>query len=401
MSTVSYILPLKAPAPLPATGVTIVTFKVWKNTLVSHLEQDANHHYFLPGGKYSSWTAAEFGKRISRLVDTDPDKIAADGKRNQLGDNAYENELERILNCRNAQLSKFITHIATLCHHTENDDVTNNSTSLSWIIEYLMKHYGLMTKGANFMNIADNVYKQGVPYQTFYKEYRASFVDNLRKQGDIVHYKNDFALPEDEKLSPSFENAIVLWALEKIDPRLPSKVKKNYGYQMTGNMTLRDIQPVVFENIDLMIEELDQIQANKAFSIQALDQDPDPVLNAVRYQSRNNFRGSKPPFPRGRGALRSRISRTVPGMNRGTASIGNKFCRICNLAGSDSKVYTSHEIGTCSRLTIRDLDSLRNSLMLNGMEALELEETNEPVYSLQPGWDDAESYQLQTGAEDE
>ena len=116
-----------------------------------------------------------------------------------------------------------------------------------------MKHYGLMTKGANLMNIADNVYRQGVPYQTFYKEYRASFVDNLRKQGDIVHYKNDFALPEDKKLSPSFENAIVLWALEKIDPRLPSKVKKNYGYQMTGNMTLRDIQPVVFENIDLTI----------------------------------------------------------------------------------------------------------------------------------------------------
>ena len=116
-----------------------------------------------------------------------------------------------------------------------------------------MKHYGLMTKGANLMNIADNVYRQGVPYQTFYKEYRASFVVNLRKQGDIVHYKNDFALPEDEKLSPSFENAIVLWALEKIDPRLPSKVKKNYGYQMTGNMTLRDIQPVVFENIDLTI----------------------------------------------------------------------------------------------------------------------------------------------------
>ena len=45
-----------------------------------------------------------------------------------------------------------------------------------------------MTKGANFMNIADNVFKQGVPYQIFYKEYRASLVDNLRKQVDIVHY---------------------------------------------------------------------------------------------------------------------------------------------------------------------------------------------------------------------
>ena len=401
MSTVSYILPLKAPAPLPATGVTIVTFKVWKNTLISHLEQDANHHHFLPGGKYSTWTAAEFGKRISRLVNTDPDKVAAEGKRDQLGADGFEHEIERILNSRNAQLSKFITHIATLCHHTENDDVTNNSTSLSWIIDYLMKHYGLMTKGANFMNIADNVYKHGTPYQTFYKEYRASFVDNLRKQGDVVHYKNDFVLPEDEKLSPSFESAIVLWTLEKIDPRLPLKVKKNYGYQMTGNTTLKDIQPVVFENIDLMIEELDQAQASKAYALQVTEEDSEPVLNAIRYQSRNNTRGSRPPFSRGRNAPRGRISRATPGSNRFVTNQSIKFCRLCHLAGSDSKVYNSHEIGTCSRLTIRDMDSLRSSLMLNGIETLEPIDTSEPVYTLQPGWDDAESYQLQLGAEDD
>ena len=78
MSSVNYILPLKAPAPLPATGVTIVTFEVWKNTLISHLEQDANRHHFLPGEKYAKWTVAEFGKRINSLVNTDPDKITAD-----------------------------------------------------------------------------------------------------------------------------------------------------------------------------------------------------------------------------------------------------------------------------------------------------------------------------------
>ena len=50
--------------------------------------------------------------------------------------------------------------------------------------------------------LSDHVYKSGVPYQTFYKQYRASFLDNLRKRGDLVKYKNDYALPEDEKLSP-------------------------------------------------------------------------------------------------------------------------------------------------------------------------------------------------------
>ena len=45
--SVSYVLPLKAPAPLPASGVDIVTFKVWKNTLVAHIAQDANHYHYI------------------------------------------------------------------------------------------------------------------------------------------------------------------------------------------------------------------------------------------------------------------------------------------------------------------------------------------------------------------
>ena len=95
--------------------------------------------------------------------------------------------------------------------------------------------------------------KKGTPFQTFYKQYRAAFVDNLRKQGEVVQFKNNLVLDEDEKLSPSFENAIILWTLEKIDPRLPQKVKRDYGHQMTGNITLKDIQPVIFEDINTMI----------------------------------------------------------------------------------------------------------------------------------------------------
>ena len=197
MSTVSYILPLKAPTPLPATGVDSVTYKVWKNTLKAHLEQDAHYHFFLPGGKYSTWSPAEAGHRLEVLHEDDPDKVLADGKREWLGAPAHQTELDRILNLRNSQLSKFITHIATLCHHTENDDITNCSTSWDWIHDYLCKHYGLTTKGANFLNIAEHVYKQGTPYQTFYKQYRSAFVDNLRKTGDRIQFKNDQVMLED------------------------------------------------------------------------------------------------------------------------------------------------------------------------------------------------------------
>ena len=278
--TTSYILPLKAPTPLPATGVDIVTFKVWKNTLTAHIQQDAHHHHFMPGGLYSEWIAADQGRRITAVHAEDHDKLVLDGKRARQGDVEYAQGMANLLVSRNSQLAKFITHVATLCHHTENDDITTYSTSLNWIFDYLKKHYGLETKGANFMNISEHVFKKGTPYQTFYKQYRASFIDNLRKQGDVVKYKNNFVLTEDEKLSPSFENAIILWSLEKIDPRLPAKVKRNYGHQMTGDVTLKDVQPVIFDNIDNMLDELDQTQATKAFAAINLNE-IEPSLNAV------------------------------------------------------------------------------------------------------------------------
>ena len=393
--SVSYILPLKAPAPLPATGVDTVAFKVWKNQLVAHVQQDVNHHYFMPGGQYATWRAAEDGTRIQQLADRDPDKLAIDNRRNELGNNGHSAEIRLLLTRRNAQLAKFVTHIATLCHHTENDDVTNHSTSLEWIFDYLKKHYGLMTKGANFMNISDHCYKQGVPHQTFYKQYRASFVDNLRARGDVVKFKNDLVLAEDEKLSPSFENAIVLWTLEKIDPRLPAKVKKNYGYQMSGDVTLKDLQPVIFENIPLLIEELDQAQIAKAFAAQTLNDEP--TVNAMTTRNRNNYRPQRQAPSRNR-LNNQQFQREQAISNHSLKPVLNKFCRICNLAGSDPKIYTSHEIGDCSRLTLRDMESLRNRLVLNGLVTIEPEE---PSYVLQPGWDDAEASELQQQTEED
>ena len=383
----NYILPLKAPSPLPASGVDSVTFKVWRNTLIAHVQQDTNHHHFMDGGRYATWQAADNGIRIERLIDDDPDKVVIDGKRERIGQAAYNAELIQLRQKRNAQLSKFITHIATLCHHTENDDVTNQSTSLTWIFDYLKKHYGLETKGANFMNISEHPFQKGTPYQTYYKQYRASFIDNLRKQGDIVQYKNNLVLNEDEKLSPSFENAIVLWSLEKIDARLPLKVKKNYGHQMTGNVTLKDIQPVVFENIENMLDELDQSQNAKIFAAQTTEETAINAINLRRDKNNKNqnFVGQRNSF-RGKSTGGKSFN-----YNKGKKVTTNKYCRICNLAGSSPNVYTSHEIGHCSRLSIRDLESIKNSMVLNGLITLAESDSEENTSChLQPGWDDVE-----------
>ena len=83
-------------------------------------------------------------------------------------------------------------------------------------------------------------------------------LDNLRKKGERLEYKNKEKLTQDEKMSPTLEAIMVLWALERINPGLPAKVQKLYGHQMTGDTCLVTLQPKIFKNITSMLQELDE-----------------------------------------------------------------------------------------------------------------------------------------------
>ena len=87
-----------------------------------------------------------------------------------------------------------------------------------------------------------------------------------------MKHKGGARLPEDETLSPSFEDTIVLWALEEIDSHLPKKAK-------------RDMQVTILQSIPTMIEELNK-QAD--FNALTTEERGDAQLSAVRH-----FQGSR------------------------------------------------------------------------------------------------------------
>ena len=104
---------------------------------------------------------------------------------------------------------------------------------------------------------------------SFYKEYRAWFLDNLRKKGCAEGIRKPGAkLQEDEKLSPSFKDAIVLRTLEKIDSRLPSKVRKDYERRLGGDTYLIDLQSSIFQSIPSMLEDLEKMASIRALTTQ-------------------------------------------------------------------------------------------------------------------------------------
>ena len=138
-----------------------------------------------------------------------------------------------------------------------------------------------------------------------------------------------------------------------------------------------------------MLEELDQIQTVKSFSAEILEETP--LINAVnvRNRQRSNFRGS---ISRSRGYAKPGVNNRGAINTRSSLS-SSKFCRICNLAGSGPQIYLSHEIGECGRLSQRDLDSIKNALVLNGLVSVTDDALPDTSYSSQPGWDDHEEDQ--------
>ena len=175
-------LRLKPPSPLPQGPISKVAFKVFLNQLKAYLQQDYANYLFLDGGCYEEWGSEQEGRRLQALADEDPEyqKIVQQieaGRQDGIDQAAEE---QRLLTSRNAQLSKFITLIAIVCYYTEQDDIVQCSTSMARIVKYLQQHYNLESRGEHFLDIADLTYKQDMPYQTYYKQFRAGFLDNLR-----------------------------------------------------------------------------------------------------------------------------------------------------------------------------------------------------------------------------
>ena len=343
----AYQLKLLQPKELPESGLTTSQFKPWVNHLRNFLQQDYENARFMKGGEYETWTAAierEDGKRIIDVHENDEEKAAITAE----NDAAKKISMKKkLLIKRNSQLAKMIQHIVGFVYYAVANDIDTDSTSLEWVFKYLRAYYNIEARGSNFLKLTEHVYKSGMLPQVFYRQFRTSFIDNLRMKGEIATHKGGKVLADNEILSPSFEDAIVLWSLEKIDPRLPKKVRKDYEHRLTGNIYLIDLQVSIFQSIPSMLEDLDkQAEVN---ALTTINQNG-PSLSALR--TSHAGRG-------GRG-----------GRGRGTGGrpFSKRFCRVCHSAGKPKNVFESHNTADCGFFNKTDRKDLYASLKAMNLE---------------------------------
>jgi hypothetical protein len=128
---------------------------------------------------------------------------------------------------------------------------------------------GIQQKKSQFRHLLALKYHQIASGEKFYNQYRNLVIANLKKKGDIIMWQNNKILTEDEQLSPTFEEMILVSVLGLIDIRLPEHVLDHYDNSMEGTQSMMDYKTDILVKLPVFLME---IESNIAPTSEAADQ---------------------------------------------------------------------------------------------------------------------------------
>ena len=311
---------IELPNQLPASGLTRVQFKTWKEAMIVYLKQNEDFLLFFPGEMYSSWSKTEnCSDRIVALHVKDTEE------------NDTEVKKKKRLAKRQADLHTMLNIIGGKTDQYDYDDVLNLSNSLESIWLLLEQSYDIGRKGIQFLELQNITYDKKESPIKFYKKIYHLVMDNLYKKDECFQ---SIKLEENEKLSPTFLNFIMFYVLEKIDSRLIKQIKEKWGHVLDSNKCLHEMKDIILKGVPDILLKLEQQEEDTS------------VLSAFNNGDKNVQRGK---FQQRSGKFQGNNKRVS----------GKSFCRLCQTAGEPRRLYTSHNIYACKRWTKKDVEDLR------------------------------------------
>ena len=331
------------PNTLPAEGVTDTQFNIWRDALEVYLEVDERFHKFMPGGEYASWEPAEsYPERISSLNQTDT-----------------ESNITTI----RKELRQLLMIIAKFIHEDYYQPIVRHSTSIDWIYKKIRQDYGIEQKGIHFLNILDAKYDPtgNVTPIGFYNNYRSLMMGNLGKTGDSIQWQNK-TLTEDEKLSPTMEDLILLNVLSMLHNKLPAYIKELYAHKIGQNKRIMDFKTDILSKAKQYIEEIEENnpQVSQIYVQQeSLESEQDTEQPSCNY---TNTRQPRQRFNRGpfRPSARPRPQPSYQPKPTQYRQNLPPFCRLCQMSNKPRHVFTSHYVGDseCPSMSQADKNQL-------------------------------------------
>lgn len=131
--------------------------------------------------------------------------------------------------------------------------MVKNSTSIQSVWNTIRQHFRFQITGAHFIDFADIHLEGNERPEDLYKRLMAFEEDVLLKANSLSHHGN--LITEDEELTLSLENYVVLTWLQHVHLKLPKLVKQRYGTKLRSR-TLVSIKPEISQALDSLLDEI-------------------------------------------------------------------------------------------------------------------------------------------------
>lgn len=187
-----------------------------------------------------------------------------------------------ILKKRQRQLRTVLSMVGKCVSQGHYDNVVRHSTSMEWIYTMLRCDYDIQKKGIHFFNLLDLSYDPATMTPiAFYNQYRTMITNNLSRKNDVIKYKGDLELAQDEKISPMLEDLVLLDAVREIDTRLPAFIRTFYTHKMSKSDKLMDFKSDIMNNIPNFLQSLEKEEHLNSIK----SEETEPSLSAFRQGS--------------------------------------------------------------------------------------------------------------------
>ena len=216
---------------------TINSFENWRQNLTYTISLDPNFATFLVEGV--SWQIKN--KQTPLRGFTNDGEEVAEAKRLTAPQKV-------------ALLDLMLGQVANFCPVISRNAIIKNSTSMNQIWQTIRTHYGFQSTGAHFIDFVDFKLEADERPEDLFQRLMAFTDDNLlHHDGAITHHGQQPS--EDEELTPTLENFIVLTWLSLIHKDLPKLVKQRYGTELRSR-SLASIKPEISQALDSLLDEL-------------------------------------------------------------------------------------------------------------------------------------------------
>ena len=287
---------------------TLTSFESWKKNLLYTLSLDANFAPFL--GEGSSWLKKTRASPLRGYTD-DGETVPAARRRTAV---------QKV-----TMLELMLGQIANYCPIISRNTIVKNSTCIGDIWQTIRLRFGFQTTGGHFLDLDDIHLNPDERPEDLFQCLMAFVEDSLIKPHTLSHHGS--VLEEEEELSPTLENFVILTWLRLINPALPKLVKQRYGTELRSR-TLASLKPEISQALDSLFDEIRSAEDTKVMR-----------TGASFATQKSSFRRGTPIF--------SKSSVRFPGRSSPKA----KECPLCKQAGRASH---SHFLSECGFLPEQD-----------------------------------------------